>query len=269
MSGGVPETTLSDLNIPARPNEPPTVAVPSPELVGLSDALALERPRLRRHRRGLWRDAIEMVALIVVIYTFVNLTTARAIVEGPSMQPNFYTGQLIIVNLFAYYFAPPARGDVIVLHNPSEDCKSVIQQNASVLILLPNNVSNGCDDLIKRVIGLPGETVDIKGGRVSINGVPIDEPYIAHFCDRGCDGTWHLKPNQYFILGDNRANSYDSHAFGPIDLSLIVGQAWIRYWPLPDAQAIPHPTYGTIPAAPPATSTPATPDSRQVGNLGA
>jgi len=176
MSGGVPETTLSDLSpIPVAQSDQPTAEAPA------LAAPPLDRPRLSRQRRGFWRDALEMVALIVVIYTFVNLTTARAIVEGPSMQPNFYTGQLIIVNLFAYYFAPPARGDVIVLHNPSADCKSVIQQNASVLILLPNNASSGCDDLIKRVIGLPGETVDIKGGRVSINGVQIDEPYIAHF----------------------------------------------------------------------------------------
>lgn len=266
MSGGVPETTLPDLgHVPVPPFEPPVMAVPGAEASTVV-APPLDRPRLSRHRRGFWRDVLEMVALIVVIYTFVNLTTARAIVEGPSMQPNFYTGQLIIVNLFAYYFAPPARGDVIVLHNPSPDCKSVIEQNASILILLPNNASTGCDDLIKRVIGLPGETVDIKGGRVSINGVQLDEPYIAHFCDRGCDGTWTLKPNQYFILGDNRANSYDSHAFGPIDRSLIVGQAWIRYWPLPEFMAIPHPSYGVIPATPLKTPAPTTPDSRQIGN---
>jgi signal peptidase I len=244
MSAGIPEiipsTTLSGaLSIP---------------LVATRE---LDQPVLKRARRGWWRDIFEMVVLVVVIYTMVNLMTARAIVEGPSMQPNFYTGQLIIVNLFTYYFTTPQRGDVIVLHNPSVSCKDVIAQNAGTAVLLPNNsVNSGCDDLIKRVIGLPNETIQIKTGRVSINGVQLDEPYIAHFCESGCDGTWRTGPQQYFILGDNRNNSLDSHAFGPINRGLIVGRAWIRYWPLPDLGFIPRPTYATIPteALPEATA---------------
>jgi len=236
MSAGIPET-IAPVTLP--------VALPLP----LVDAGDLDRPILKRARRGWWRDILEMIVLIVVIYTIVNLMTARAIVEGPSMQPNFYTGQLIIVNLFSYYFTTPQRGDVIVLHNPSASCQDVIAKNASTAVLLPTNVNNGCDDLIKRVIGLPNETIKIEGGRVSINGVLLDEPYIAHFCEKGCDGLWHTGPQQYFILGDNRNNSLDSHAFGPINRGLIVGRAWIRYWPLPDLGLIPRPTYAAIPAA--------------------
>src|SRR5262245_15495331 len=82
-------------------------------------------PGLKPHR-GWWRDVLEIVALIVIIYTLVNLSTARAIVEGPSMQPNFYTGQLVIVNRFAYYFSQPQRGDVVVINNPTEACKDVV-----------------------------------------------------------------------------------------------------------------------------------------------
>ena len=226
---------------------PPTVlpgALPMP----IVEENVTDRPALKRMRRGWWRDILEMIVLIVIIYTVVNLMTARAIVEGPSMQPNFYTSQLIIVNLFSYYFTTPQRGDVIVLHNPSESCKDVIAKNAATAVLLPNNTNNGCDDLIKRIIGQPNETIQITGGHVSINGIPIDEPYIAHFCTTGCDGLWHTGPDQYFVLGDNRSNSLDSHAFGPINRGLIVGRAWIRYWPLPDLGLIPRPTYGTIPA---------------------
>ncbi len=221
---------------------------------------AMKRPGLSP-RRGLARDVLEIVALIVIIYTLVNLSTARAIVEGPSMQPNFYTGQLVIVNRFAYYFSGPARGDVVVLNNPSDSCKDIARSKAVIeLPFLTPSTSNGqCEDLIKRVIGLPGETIEIEDGRVFVNDNMIEEPYIREFCDRGCDGKWTLGPEQYFVLGDNRRNSYDSHQFGPINRHLIVGQAWIRYWPLQDAGMIPHPVYGPNPntyAAPAVSPTP-------------
>ncbi|MFN7208997.1 MAG: signal peptidase I [Aggregatilineales bacterium] len=191
------------------------------------------RPPLKR--RPLWRDLGEIALLVVIIYTFVNLTTARAVVEGSSMRPNFETGQLVIVNRFAYFFSSPQRGDVIVLHNPR----------------------NGKEDFIKRVIGLPGEYVQIIEGRVYINGVLLEEPYIERFCT-SCNGTWQVGPDEYFVLGDNRPSSHDSHAFGPIKRSLIVGQAWIRYWPVPDVAIIAHPSYAPIPSdftPPPPTPT--------------
>ncbi len=200
-----------------------------------------ERPVLKS-RRGLRRELIEMILLVVIIYTLVNLSTARAMVIGPSMQPNFYTGQLVIINRFAYFYAGPQRGDVVVLHNPSPACRTA-----------PPDDTN-CEDLIKRVIGLPGEYVQIKDGRVYINSTRIEEPYIRSFCQKICDGSWTLNAQQYFVLGDNRNNSYDSHAFGPIPRDLIVGEAWIRYWPLQDEGVIPHPNYAT--PEPTATPTP-------------
>src|SRR5437773_1485427 len=124
------------------------------------EPLTKSRPGLRP-RRGWWRDVLEIVALIVIIYTLVNLSTARAIVEGPSMQPNFYTGQLVIVNRFAYYFSQPQRGDVVVLNNPTDACKDVVKNRSVIEVpfLSPSSSSNSqCEDLIKRVIGLPGET---------------------------------------------------------------------------------------------------------------
>jgi signal peptidase I len=213
-------------------------------------------------RRGWWRDLLEIIALIVIIYTLVNLSTARAIVEGPSMQPNFYTGQLVIVNRFAYYFSEPQRGDVVVLNNPTDACKNVARSRSVIEIpfLSPNTpTSSQCEDLIKRVIGLPGETIEIEDGRIFANDTLLEEPYIKDYCNVGCDGKWTLGPDEYFVLGDNRRNSYDSHSFGPVKRQLVVGQAWIRYWPLQDAGLIPHPRYGPIGntyAAPLASSTP-------------
>lgn len=200
------------------------------------EPVRIKRPGLLS-RNALWRDVIEVVLLIAIIYTFVNLATARAVVEGSSMQPNFATGQLVIVNRFAYFFSSPQRGDVVVLHNPS----------------------NNNEDYIKRVIGLPNEYVQIRDGRVYVNGMMLDEPYIAKFCKAGCDGTWQLDADEYFVLGDNRGSSHDSHSFGPIKGSLIVGQAWVRYWPLPDFSVIDHPRYDPVPqdfTPPPPTITP-------------
>jgi signal peptidase I len=182
------------------------------------------KPHLRARRR-LWRDVVEIILLVVLTYTPINLMTARAIVEGPSMQPNFHTGNLVIVNRAAYFFSAPQRGDVVVLHNPNN----------------PNN-----DDLIKRVIGLPGETVEIRAGVVYVNGTPIDEPYIRANCGLNCNGLWTLTADEYFILGDNRPNSYDSHNFGPVKRELIVGQAWIKYWPIDELHIIEHPRYSPV-----------------------
>ncbi len=204
-----------------------------PDDLELNPKIPSERPVLRSGRRTS-SNVFEVVILVIVIYTLVNLSTARAIVFGPSMQPNFYTGQLVIINRFAYFFNGPTRGDVVVLHSPRAECQGVQLDDKY------------CEDLIKRVIGLPGESVQIKGGRVYINGTRIEEPYVTEFC-KGCDGSWKLKANQYLVLGDNRNNSWDGHSFGPIPRDLIVGEAWIRYWPPQDANVIPHPVYTPIP----------------------
>src|SRR5258708_29633986 len=108
----------------------------------LSDqAQRADRPRLTSGRK-LRRDIIETVLLVIVIYTLVNLTTARAIVEGPSMQPNFYTVQLVVINVFAYYYASPQRGDVGGVHNPLAASQTKIGQP-------------GCHDPVNRGIGWP------------------------------------------------------------------------------------------------------------------
>ncbi|PJF36891.1 MAG: signal peptidase I [Candidatus Thermofonsia Clade 1 bacterium] len=186
-----------------------------------SESSLSAQPRLTG-RRNLARDLFDLALLVLLTFTPINLVTARAIVEGPSMQPTFYTGDLVIVNRAIYFFSAPQRGDVIVLHNPR---------------------SAQGDDLIKRVIGLPNETVELRDGRVYINGLLLEEPYIREFCGLGCNGKWTLSATQYFVLGDNRAQSYDSHNFGPIEQHLIVGQAWIRYWPLSSFTIIEHPSY--------------------------
>jgi signal peptidase I len=202
----------------------------APESVPDNPIDRLERPALRS-RRSFFRETAETLLLVVSIYCLVNLATARYVVEGASMEPSFQNDQFIIVNRVPYLLGAPARGDVIVFHNPED----------------PSH------DFIKRVIGLPNEQVQIREGKVYINAVPLDEPYIAELCQgRLCDGTWTVGAEHYFVLGDNRSHSHDGHSFGPLDRSLIIGQAWIRYWPPSAWSIIPHYDYGSLRYAPPA-----------------
>ena len=187
----------------------------------------IPRPRVRS--RTLWKDMRDTVVMVIAIYTLVNLVAPRYIVEGSSMQPNFETGEWIIVNRLPYLSGQPQRGDVVVLDFPEPQ-----------------------EDLIKRVVGLPGETIEIHDGLVFVDGVPLDEPYI-NSPPRYTKQPVTLGADEYYVLGDNRNNSRDSHAFGPVTEDHIVGQAWLIYWPPPDWGAVFHPGY-TAPAATPLPS---------------
>ncbi len=165
------------------------------------------QPKINRARQ-LVREVVETLLLMLAIYTFVNLTLPQYMVEGSSMEPNFHDGQRLVVSRVAYMLGAPQRGDVVVLRNPTD----------------PDG-----KDLIKRIIGQPGDHVVIENGAIYVNGVRLEEPYIK---DMGhYSGEWALGADEYFVLGDNRNNSRDSHFFGPIKRTLIVGRAWISLWP--------------------------------------
>jgi len=170
------------------------------------------RPKL--HRRGFLREIVETIVLIVAIYALVNLSTALFIVDGTSMQPNFETGQFLIVSRINYIIGSPGYGDIIVFHYPGD----------------PQ------DDYIKRVIGLPGDMIEIRNANVFVNGEMLDEPYILEACreSRCSDREWQLTEDEYFVMGDNRNHSSDSRSFGPVAEEFIVGEALLRYWPPQD-----------------------------------
>ncbi|MBN1680733.1 MAG: signal peptidase I [Anaerolineae bacterium] len=194
------------------------------------------RPRLRQSGSFL-RETIETVLLIAAIYTFVNLATARFVVDGHSMLPNFNTDQFIIVSRLSYILGEPGRGDVVVFHYPLQSDR----------------------DFIKRVIGLPGETVTIQDSRVYVNGKRLEEPYIdnENWCrGKTCDGEWVVGPEEYFVLGDNRGSSKDSQDFGPINRKYLVGRAFVRYWPPKDWGLIEHESFDEQRGMPLPTITP-------------
>jgi signal peptidase I len=158
--------------------------------------------------RAIAIEIVQTIALAGVFYLVISLLTARVVVEGPSMRPTLLSGEWIVVNRLAYRVGAPQRGDVVVF-------------------LPPTNAQT--DDLIKRVIGLPGEKVEIREGLVWINGAPLDEIYVSGTTYP--DNKWELGENDLFVMGDNRPISLDSRSFGPIKLSEVVGKAWLIYWP--------------------------------------
>ncbi len=185
-----------------------------PQQQELSAPVDYPRPHLRRS--NVLREIIETILLIAIVYTLVNLATVRFYIEGPSMEPNFYRNQFLIVSRLNYLFGEPARGDVVVFDPPGDDTPEPL--------------------LIKRLIGLPGETVEIRDTQVYINGTLLDEPYTNEPCNitRCPNREWVLGENEYFFMGDNRNNSRDSRVFGVVTRDRIIGEAVVRYWPIQD-----------------------------------
>ena len=158
------------------------------------------------------REVLETMLPAVVIALLINLLLAQATrVYGQSMEPNLHTDQRLVVEKISYnqwwHLRGPQRGDVVVFR-----------------------VSPDSDLLIKRVIGLPGDKVEIRSGRVIINGTNLNEPYLTQ-PTYGDYGPLDVPPLHVFVLGDNRGFSNDSRAFGPLPLDSIIGRAWFSYWP--------------------------------------
>ena len=165
--------------------------------------------------RAFLHDTLITLILAVVIFFGLQATMQSFLVDGPSMNPNFHTGQWLLVNKAVYkFFHEPERGDVVVFHPPD----------------------NQQDDYIKRIIGLPGESVEMKEGIVYIhkkdgNVVPLDEKsYIIEPASRSFKGDT-IPENQYFVLGDNRNNSSDSRSGWLLPRQNIIGKAWLSVWP--------------------------------------
>ena len=167
---------------------------------------------------SLFREIVETLLLTVVIFVVVNTLTGRFRIDGSSMEPNLHDGEYVIVNRIVYRLHPPQRGDIVVFRRDANR------------------------EFIKRVVAVPGETVEVKGGRVLVNDQPIEEPYIAAPSAYTMEPRT-IGPDEYFVLGDNRNNSSDSHNWGTIQSSAIDGKAWITYWPPKSWGVVPHYSY--------------------------
>ena len=153
-------------------------------------------------------ELLETLTLAVVLFVVINVATARILVQSISMQPGLKENDMVIVNRLAYKFGQAKRGDIIVFFNPVN----------------PDDVP-----YIKRVIGLPGETVTINQGQVYINGKRLREPYLSAVTQRG--GEWQVPSDSLFVMGDNRNNSSDSRQWGMVSIDSVIGRAEAIYWP--------------------------------------
>ncbi len=160
-------------------------------------------------------EILETLVIALVLYVLIDAVVARVIVENISMKPTLQPGEFLIVNKLAYRFSDFQRGDVVVFHHTAQE------------------------DYIKRVIGIPGDQVEISGGSVTVNGNRLVEPYIA--ASPEYSGSWSVPVGMLFVLGDNRNLSSDSHKWGFVPQGSVVGKALVVYWPLTDAKLLTQP----------------------------
>ena len=180
-----------------------------------------EDPPVSEPRRALWRRVRELLETIIpaiLIAVLINVFLGQATrVDGQSMEPNLYADQRLVVEKVSYRFRGPQRFDVVVIKPPTQ----------------------GDDLLIKRVIGLPGETVEIRDGHVYIDGELLEESFLTQQTRAGRYEKVTIPPLHVYVLGDNRNHSNDSRSFGPVPIENIVGRAWLSYWP-PDQVGLVH-----------------------------
>jgi signal peptidase I len=173
-----------------------------------NSAPAREPSHFHRELRIWSRDLFLALCFAVVIIVFLYQPVK---VEGTSMAPLISDQERIFINKIVYRFEPISRGDVVVFWYPLDRSKS----------------------FIKRVVGLPGETVDIRQGRVYVNGDRLLEPYVPpQYFDAGNFGPVHVSDGEYFVMGDHRDSSNDSRVFGTVPSSFIYGKAVFAYWPM-------------------------------------
>lgn len=163
-------------------------------------------------------ELIETIVLAVVLFFAVDAVFARVRVQNISMEPTLMPGDFLLVSKLAYRLGEMKTGDVVVFHYPG----------------------NTEEDYIKRLIGKPGDTVRVDQGIVYVNDQALVEPYIM--ARPNYEGEWTVPEESLFVLGDNRNDSSDSHDWGYVPVSYLVGKALVTYWPFSAMGAMPYPT---------------------------
>ena len=183
----------------------------------------------------IWELVKMIIIALVIIVPIRYFLVQPFFVQGASMDPTFADGQYLVVDEISYRFRSPVRGEVVVFKYP---------------------YSTTNEYFIKRIVGLPNETVKISNNQITItnqdnpNDVILKEPYLSSslVTDTYEKDEWSLKPDEYFLMGDNRTVSYDSRRFGPIQKKYITGRVWFRAFPFSTAQVFsippnPAPTF--------------------------
>jgi signal peptidase I len=177
----------------------------------------VDQPEKKSKWRSFFLEIFQTLILALIFYFIIDSFFPRVRVENISMKPTLEPGELLLVNKLAYKIGNPQHGDVIIFHYPA----------------------NPAEDYIKRLIGLPGDEVRVENGQVFINGQSMDEPYIS--APPSYRGTWEVPFDSFFVLGDNRNQSSDSHSWGFVPIENVVGKALIVYWPIDQIKTLTHP----------------------------
>ncbi len=197
------------------------VAAPAPYEPLAGEAAAVPAPEQEETGEN-WgiqflKELVETLVLALIIFLLIRTVVQNYRIEGHSMEPNFHDGEYLLVNKLAYKLGEYSRGDVVVFHYPNDPSR----------------------DFIKRIIGLPGDTVEIHNGTIFVNGQPLEEPYTV------VPINYERAPilvdaDQLYVLGDNRPYSSDSHQWGLLPTDLVIGKAWIGIWPPSVMGVVPH-----------------------------
>ena len=178
---------------------------------GEEEELPEPRPSRGRGLVRLVRELLETILPALLIALLINVFVGQATrVEGQSMEPNLHSEQRLVVEKLSYRFHGPQRFDIVVLKMPNQ----------------------GEELLIKRVIGLPGETVEIRDGQVYVDGNLLAEPFTDQSTHPGRNSKITVPPLHIYVMGDNRDRSNDSRSFGPVPIDNLIGRAWLSYWPV-------------------------------------
>jgi signal peptidase I len=221
--------------------------------VCVDDDTDIEVTHVRREsRQGLWSEAFmlfRVIVLIIVVFILLGVFFVQpVVVEGTSMLPQLHDGERLLVNKLVYYkiqsvsWGHIERGDIVVFWYPNDPDKSYV----------------------KRVIGLPGEMVEVRAGKVYIDGVQLEEDYLDSEHNQALP-SWPAKKveeHHYFVMGDNRDNSSDSRYWGLVPEKYIYGKAFFRYWKPQNIGFLEHGTYENVPDAAPVHNENLTSDDR-------
>lgn len=188
-----------------------------PDNSGGESAVSARKPTVKSAQRTPLRNLVEWLVVIggaLIVALLIKTFLFQAFyIPSASMEPTLTAGDRVLVNKVSYRLHSVNRSDVIVFGRP------------------PNEPANDIEDLIKRVVGLPGETVEGREGSVYVNGRPLAEPYLPTGITTHPFAPIHIPANHVFVMGDNRGDSRDGRAFGPISEDLIVGRAFVKVWP--------------------------------------
>ena len=173
-------------------------------------------------------DTIQVIVFALSIFAFIYLLILQPHkINGQSMMPNFPNGEFLLTDKVTYRYKEPERGDVVIFKPPT----------------------NKEEEFIKRIIGLPGDSISLNNGKIFVNGSLLQEDYIDGriYTSGGSflrEGTAVIVPEEsYFVAGDNRPHSSDSREWGTISKDAITGRAWLVYWPISNAGTVESPSY--------------------------